>query len=751
MRFLERKDYDAPAVLQAPTVKEYQRSVERFIRDVEERGEQIRAPSLPTVLDSRNLKDELIDLFDGCCAYCERSVGRQGNVHHHRPVLNAEDEKGNSDYLFYVWLAADWDNLYWSCPVCTQKKGSRFIVEQRDSNLIGATVQELRNSEDSLIFDPCNHMPHEHFRVLPNGEIVSLSRLGRTTIRLLDLNEAELAQARRYTIVELVRALMVGGNVAASPTGGMGVSNAVFDIYSDRPDETTPHRGAATLAICDWARSKDVSFESASGFVQLLAELKQRQRERLFEPFLDEAKKPPKEHWKERIDGSVGQGRPYRRNFDRKKSDLAEAPIRSVKIQNFRALGEIELDFPPSNHLTESATCAVILGENATGKSTILEAISLALIGTSEATELNQIVGDEQVTPDNLLRRPDPLNWDTVSDEPLSVDIEFQNTHETVRFMGERAMETFDGTRSTSKIVLAYGPRRYFGRKRQRRFAAPAYRVRSLFDPIATIGNPLTWLMNSDEKKFLAIVRALRKVLLLDNESDFWRDTEAERVMVSISGNSVPLVHLSEGYKSVVAMCVDVSQELLRHYDNLENAHAIVLIDEIETHLHPRWKMQIVARLREAFPKVQFIATTHDPLCLRGMRDGEVFVLVRDDANNRIERLTSLPSIAGMRSEQLLTSEFFGLGSTDPETDAKLYRYEALSSSSDPTTQDVEEMRRLRSELNSRMRIGDTLAEQIFNEAYVESGIDPLRPLSKVRNERRADLVRKLANRLSKQ
>ena len=175
---------------------------------------------------------------------------------------------------------------------------------------------------------------------------------------------------------------------------------------------------------------------------------------------------------------------------------------------------------------------------------------------------------------------------------------------------------------------------------------------------------------------------------------------------------------LSVGYKSVIAMTCDIIREMLYHFDNLEYAAGVVFIDEIETHLHPRWKMRIMTLLRRAFPKVQFIVTTHDPLCLRGLYDGEVFVLHRSPETDSIAPLADLPSVRGMRAEQILTSEFFGLGSTDPETDAQLARYNLLAARNELLT-DTEraEMERLRNDLDRTMTLGSTLAEQAYAEA----------------------------------
>jgi len=76
-------------------------------------------------------------------------------------------------------------------------------------------------------------------------------------------------------------------------------------------------------------------------------------------------------------------------------------------------------------------------------------------------------------------------------------------------------------------------------------------------------------------------------------------------------------------------MACAIMKMLFERWDNLTSASAIVLIDELDAHLHPRWKMRIVSSLRKAFPQVQFIASTHDPLVLRGIRNNEVAVLRR--------------------------------------------------------------------------------------------------------------------------
>ena len=82
-----------------------------------------------------------------------------------------------------------------------------------------------------------------------------------------------------------------------------------------------------------------------------------------------------------------------------------------------------------------------------------------------------------------------------------------------------------------------------------------------------------------------------------------------------------PLEIVSSGFRAILAMACDIMRGLMEepNFQSIVNARAVVLVDEIEAHLHPRWKLAIMASLRKAMRNVTFIVTSHDPLCLRGM------------------------------------------------------------------------------------------------------------------------------------
>lgn len=189
--------------------------------------------------------------------------------------------------------------------------------------------------------------------------------------------------------------------------------------------------------------------------------------------------------------------------------------------------------------------------------------------------------------------------------------------------------------------------------------------------------------------------------------------------MVSAHGRVTPIGQMSDGYRVVFAMATDIMRHMVKIWGNLEFARGIVLIDEIETHLHPRWKRQVMSALRGAMPRVQFIATTHDPLCLRGMRNGEVHVLYRDE-DARVALVEDLPDISTLRAEQILTSDYFGLSSTaDLGQERILNRLAELAGQSEIelTLDQRAERDRLLLNFDGLPVIGDSVDRQILAEA----------------------------------
>ncbi|RBH56064.1 hypothetical protein C3F00_017910 [Pseudomonas sp. MWU13-2860] len=245
--------------------------------------------------------------------------------------------------------------------------------------------------------------------------------------------------------------------------------------------------------------------------------------------------------------------------------------------------------------------------------------------------------------------------------------------------------------------------------------------------------------------EFDSVVRALRDILSIEGEFEVMeRDVENQRCLIvtATAGSRTlcrtPLSLASSGYRSVLAMVCDIIQGLMNrrinpYFESLETAQAVVLIDEVEAHLHPRWKIQIMGALRSALPNVTFIATTHDPLCLRGMREGEVIVMQRVASEDNpdsdwpvmVEQVVRLPNVSQLTIEQLLTSDFFSLTSTDqPDTERELAMFADLLAAREQgqSLSDAQQhaWSRFERDISDALPVGATEVQRLVQEAVVE-------------------------------
>lgn len=124
------------------------------------------------------------------------------------------------------------------------------------------------------------------------------------------------------------------------------------------------------------------------------------------------------------------------------------------------------------------------------------------------------------------------------------------------------------------------------------------------------------------------------------------------RLHMSVNKNDKTLNvnQLSQGEKSLMALVGDIARRLAMMNPNLENplqGKGIILIDEIDMHLHPQWQRSIIQRLKTTFPNCQFILTTHSPLVISDTQDILVYDLDGQD-------ITALPSLYGQDANTVL-------------------------------------------------------------------------------------------------
>lgn len=173
------------------------------------------------------------------------------------------------------------------------------------------------------------------------------------------------------------------------------------------------------------------------------------------------------------------------------------------------------------------------------------------------------------------------------------------------------------------------------------------------------------------------------------------------RLHAKTEDGTVPIASLGLGYQSTMAWVVDLAARMLAAWpysDNPLHAPAVVLIDEIDMHLHPRWQRTLLHELTARFPNVQFVATAHSPLIVQAAPDANIVLLRRKEGRLTIERAPE--AVRSWRVEQLLTSDLFDLPTTRPATADKLVaRRDALLAKAKLTAQDKKELATLRATL----------------------------------------------------
>lgn len=174
---------------------------------------------------------------------------------------------------------------------------------------------------------------------------------------------------------------------------------------------------------------------------------------------------------------------------------------------------------------------------------------------------------------------------------------------------------------------------------------------------------------DSPESRQLAAIRlACERVLESSGwTGPYWRQNISELTMVHTDHGELPLSSLSSGLKITAGLALDLASRMARANpalggeELLETVPGIVLIDEIDLHLHPAWQQRIVPSLRSAFPEVQFIVTTHSPQVLSTVPAEGVRIL----ESEKVERVQHSE---GLRSDVLLR-KIFG---TEPQPELEV-------------------------------------------------------------------------------
>lgn len=698
MRFINRKDFDIPEILIGNEAKYFNKEIKDFLKY----NHNFEKAPKPDEYIFNEIKSYLYDVFDGNCAYCETSVDRNEIIlDHFRPIYGAERFKGKVDRLHYSWLALDWNNMYLSCHECNKYKSNLFPV--KETGKIGATISSLRLSEDAFLIDPCFDKPEEHININLDGEFVSVTEKGKVTIDILNLNRENLIIKRREKVKEFK--YLWYKLVHNKPT-------YVIDDFVKLLTESKDYSGTSYLILKQISRffgyPKKLYYKLNRNTIYKIFSFYSNRGYNDFENMLSL---------------SVNDFS-YSEDLEINKSYY----IKSVSIQNFKGIKECKLDFSLSSK-KDNALCKTIIGKNTIGKTTILQAIALGILGHRNA----YLSG---ITPDECLSK---------SNESGQIEVSFHGEKEKNIIKFNRYSDQFYGESNIDTLLLGYGAYRLPARgmlsktKRDNN-----YRVQSLFDERELINGPLG-LFDKYRDRHVDIATSIKELLKHD---DIDVDIVNNTLEIIHHGNSLKLEKFSSGYKSIISFVTDIMDVLYRNTESMQAARGIVLVDEIDAHLHPEWRLRIIYSLRNLFPNVQFIFTTHDPLILRGLTYDEITILQKD-SNGNINTLQTAPDVMNkLDIDQMLTS-IFGLESTmnsDIENNLAIY-YSLLSIGEENlNTKQTNELNNLKRQLDNYNILGNTKRERLM---YKLIDIELSKMKDETFDEWSEDSVSKLTSKLS--
>jgi len=376
--------------------------------------------------------------------------------------------------------------------------------------------------------------------------------------------------------------------------------------------------------------------------------------------------------------------------------------VQTVVIQNLRCFREATVGLrTPTGSATDPAlvpNVTLILGDNGSGKTTLLRAVALAVLGP--------LLPSSGFVPHNLIRRerrmrstkaPAPaagpqsasaavdltLHWQDLGErKPSDTEKAVQVRAEIVRRGDIESVsapadhfEEINGLYqddSPAFLLVGYGASRRV--ETTRNFEPPGARglfrydrVAGLFSdsvPLTPLGTWLPRLMESNPGRFRQVVDLLDT--LLPAECRFTGKQEDKEYVFDFHGVPLPFVALSDGYRAYIAWLADLLRHVVHNCPDgvkLTENRGVVLVDEIDLHLHPSWQRTILPTLSKTLPNLQFIVTSHSPIIAGTLEAWNIVRVTMDETGvARAER--PLIDVHGLNSEQILMGGYFDLGST---------------------------------------------------------------------------------------
>ncbi|HEX5262660.1 MAG TPA: AAA family ATPase [Phenylobacterium sp.] len=432
-------------------------------------------------------------------------------------------------------------------------------------------------------------------------------------------------------------------------------------------------------------------------------------------------------------------------------ADTRHVYLTRLELQNVRSFGGTQV-LELTDSAGKPARWTLVIGENGVGKTTLLQCLAMMRPILANKPDVANAGAPDHVEPDLFNRENDEIeDLARVGEAEVSLKADFVAGHvlgkpggrmqklatEASFTMKGEELDTVDhsSVRKPSfvePLVIGYGAARHVSDRTGEFINVQDEGTASLFDPTLPLADAQQILEELDYAAFkkrphaaalLESVKAALVTLLPDVPnaaaiSLYGPATPGSKgqktgVQIATPYGEVPLYSLSLGYQTMTAWAVDLAWRLYQHFPDADDPlaePAIVLIDELDLHLHPRWQRELRSHMSTAFPQVQFIATAHSPLLAQSYLDTNIAVVREEEGQAVI--LNDPEVIRTWRIDELMTSVLYDLDSPySPEVTTDLARRTKLLQKTRLTPAEKEDLARLQ-DLAASLSVAPTPEDQ---------------------------------------
>jgi predicted ATP-binding protein involved in virulence len=326
--------------------------------------------------------------------------------------------------------------------------------------------------------------------------------------------------------------------------------------------------------------------------------------------------------------------------------------INRLKLQEFRCFEEYKIEF--SDRFT------LLIGDNGSGKTAVLDALASSISGflkgfrrVLKPDDLRPICPDD-IRYITLTMGQNPIKetgkylllisaQGIINNEPFDwviLDTPSYDSDGEIAAVTSEIVEKILQNETLLPVLAYYGTGRLWKKidNDEIETLSPNSRLlgyRDCLNPASNLEQLFRWFKTQElaalqKKERRHVLEAVREAIIsmIPDAQKVWWDIDWDEILIETiiqrKLQTIPFHLLSDGYRNMIGMVADIAYRMATlnpqlKADVIKQTEGIVLIDEIDLHLHPKWQRQVVGRLLDTFPKVQFIASSHSPFIIQSL------------------------------------------------------------------------------------------------------------------------------------